>query len=733
MKKRSHFLPFLFVVLLVSLSSAVGQKTPVTLGDAMMNPDIAGLRGTSSYNWMKDGLSYTITKRDSGAFTQSIWKVDAKTGAERKLVDLSTLKMPGKDSPFRFRNYVFSEDERVIIFTISSKRIWRRSTVGEYAVYDTRNGRLIPLPKRGEGLRNVKVSPDSKWVGYVGGDDLYIMNLETGEETRLTHDGGESVYNGRFGWVYEEEFGITDGWQWSPDSKRIAYWHEDERGVPLYTLTDWSPLHPELIPLRYPKPGDPNPVERIGVIDIATKSTVWMDTGSDTDIYIPRIFWTRDPYTLCIMRLNRLQNHLHLLLGDVRTGRTRVLLEEKSSTGWVEVEHGAYLYFLKNGKQFLWASERSGWNHLYLYDMTGKLLNPVTSGPWEVTEVAGVSVDERTVYYVSTEQSPLERHLYAVRLDGAKKRRLSAEVGSHSFNMSPTCAVFSDTWSSVQQPPKSVFRNSDGVELRVIEEKKPDSYERYAWSPVELFTFRTSDGLELYGSLVKPPDFDPSNKYPLYFDVYGGPGTQAVRNEWPSAMDEYIANQGFILVHIDNRGGSGRGTDFKHRVYKQLGKWEANDYIECARFLCSRPYVDANNIVIWGWSYGGYMAALTLLLGADTFTAGVAVAPGTDWKLYDTIYAERYMQRPSDNPEGYKVGSCLEHADKLRGKLYIIHGGMDDNVHLQNTMQFIDKLNAAGKDYKLRIYPRGNHGVADRGTILSLYESFMTFFKQNLN
>ncbi|MBI5646724.1 MAG: DPP IV N-terminal domain-containing protein [Ignavibacteriae bacterium] len=710
----------------------VAQKKPVTLSDAFMNRDLAGGGRGGGYTWLKNGTQYSITKRDSGAMSQSIYAVDAETGKEAKLVDLSGLKKPGKDSPFTFQSYSWSPDQTKLVFTLSVKRLWRRSTLGEYAVYDIASKKLTVLPKHGDGLRNVKVSPDGAWVGYVAADNIWVMNLASGEETQLTNDAQENVYNGRFGWVYEEEFSITDGWQWSPDSKRIAFWQEDERGVPEYKMTDWTSLHLEFVPIRYPKPGDANPIEKIGVIDVASRARTWMDLGSETDIYVPRIMWTQDPATLCIYRLNRLQNHLELLFADAATGKSRVVLEEKSATGWIDIENFGYLKFLTKKKQFIWNSERDGWNHAYLFNTDGTLVNQITKGAFEITQIAGLSPDEKVLYYVSTEVSPLERHLYSIRLDGGKKKKLSVEAGSHSFSMSPTCALYSDAWSSIDAPSKAVMRNIDGEELRVISEAKRETFAAYRWSQKELFTVKTADGLELQCSMLKPPDFDPAKKYPVYFDVYGGPGTQAVRNAWPGAMHQYIANEGFIVVQCDNRGSSGRGTDFKHRVYKQLGKWEANDYVETAKYLSALPFVDARNIVIWGWSYGGYMAALTMLLGADHFSAGVAVAPVTDWKFYDTIYAERFMQRPADNPDGYKAGSCLEHAKLLKGKLYLIHGGMDDNVHLQNMMQFVDRLHQANKNYELRIYPRGDHGVADGGTTMGLYESFMSFFRKVL-
>ncbi|MBL0177047.1 MAG: S9 family peptidase [Ignavibacteria bacterium] len=714
--------------------TAQAQKKAITLADAM-GGELAmggGGRGLGAIQWLKDGVSYTITKKDSGAMTSSIWKVDAKTGKEQLLVDLRGLKKIGSDKSFSYLSYTWSADESKILFATSRTQIWRRSNLGEYAVYDIAAKKLIGVINHEEGLRNVKLSPDGKWVGYVAKDNIWVMNLASGAETQLTNDAQEAVYNGRFGWVYEEEFSIVDGWQWSPDSKRIAFWQEDERKVPEFTLTDWKPLHLELTKIRYPKPGDANPIEKIGVIALDTKKITWMDLGAETDIYIPRIAWTSDANTLSIHRLNRLQNRLELLFADASTGATRTVLEEKRDNGWIEIENGAALKFLKTKKQFLWASERDGWNHLYLYDMTGKQLAQVTKGNWEVTQTPGLSADEKWLYYVSTEVSPLERHLYRIKLDGSGKEKLTEEEGSHTFNVSPGCAFYVDTWSSTKHPSMSKLFEGDGDVAREISQPKTALYEKYAWVPKELFTFTTSDGLVLHCSMMKPPDFDPAKKYPLYFDVYGGPGYQNVRNSWPTCMHEYLANEGFIVIEVDNRGGGARGTDFKFRVYKQLGKLEAADYVECAKYLSTMPYVDKDRIGIWGWSYGGTMSALSMLLGADVFKAAVSIAPVVDWRLYDTIYAERYMQRPSDNPDGYKAGSCLEHASKLKGKLLLIHGGADDNVHLQNHMQFVDKLQRAGKQYDARIYPSGDHSVADGATFLGLYEYFVNYMKTNL-
>ncbi len=714
--------------LLLICAPVQAQKKAVTLRDVFGNPAFSPPRMVN-LQWMQNGTHYTYVKTDRESGARSIMRVDARSGDESVLVDINGLALPDK----KFQSYSWEENERFMLITVEERPIWRRSTIGEYALYDTEQKKLTAVPKHENGVMNVKVSPDGKWVGYVYADNIWIMDLATGEERQLTKDARENVYNGRFGWVYEEEFSIVDGWQWSPDSKRIAFWQEDERQVKEFTMTNWMPLYQDLVRIRYPKPGEKNPVEKIGVIDLADGATRWMDLGTDTDIYVPRIAWTRDVNTLCIYRMNRLQNGLELLFADVRTGATRTLHSESSATGWIGVDDAHYLRFLKNSDRFLWLSEKDGWNHLYLYDYTGKLIRQLTSGPWEIAEVAGISHDEKTVYFVSTEASPIERNLYRVDIGNGKRKRLTENPGRHAVSVSPGGALFIDTWSSVSQAATRALFDSDGDEIRSLGATDMSVFEKYAWSSKELFTVKTSDGLVLDASMIKPPDFDPSKKYPVFFDVYGGPGTQAVYNSWPGTMQQWYANEGFIVVQVDNRGSGGRGTAFKHAVYKQLGKWEVNDYVETAKHLATLPFVDKDRIGIWGWSYGGYMAALTLMLGSDYFSTGTAIAPVADWSLYDTIYAERFMQRPEDNPDGYKVGSCLEHADKLKGKLLVIHGGLDDNVHVQNTMKLVDALEEAGKQFDMRIYPNGDHGVAGgMKSRLGLFEYYMQFMKHHL-
>lgn len=720
----------LFALVLIAVAPLSAQKKAVTLNDVFMNRNFFAPR-MPGLQWLNNGTHYTYLKTDGGV--RSIWKVDAASGEEEVLVDGATLSLTEGGEALKFQSYSWSENQRLIVFTLDERNIWRRSTIGTYAVYDVAKKKLYALPEHAGGVMNVKVSPDGSKVGYVFEDNIWVMDLATGTETQLTDDATEHVHNGRFGWVYEEEFSIVDGWLWSPDGSRIVFWQEDERGVPEFTMTNFMPLYHDYVRIRYPKSGENNPVEKIGVIDLSTRDIRWMDLGSETDVCIPRIRWTREPGTICIYRMNRVQNEIELLFGDVATGKTRTVLHETSATGWIGVEDGSWLHFLEKKDRFIWASERDGFNHLYLYDYSGKLVRQITTGAWEVTDVLGITPDEKTLYYLSTEISAMERQLYRIDVDGDDKERLTEEAGWHGIDMSPTCALYIDSWSSVTHPMRRAIFDGDGDRIRDLPSMDPAVFDEYHWSEKELFTVTTSDGLTIECSMLKPANFDPAKKYPVFFDVYGGPGTQAVRNSWPGTMQQWYASEGFIVIQADNRGSSGRGTAFKHAVYRQLGKWEVNDYVEVAKHLGTLPYVNKDRIGMWGWSYGGYMSALTMLLGADYFHAAVSIAPVTEWTMYDTIYSERFMQRPQDNPDGYKVGSCLEHADKLKGKLLVIHGGLDDNVHLQNTLRFVDRLEEAGKQFDMRIYPNGDHGVAGGfKSRIGLFQYYMDFMKEHL-
>ena len=466
---------------------------------------------------------------------------------------------------------------------------------------------------------NVKFSPDGKYIGFVRNNNIYTIDLASGSEHQLTVDGAEHIINGKFDWVYEEEFEISDGWQWSPDSRHIAFWRLDENRVPEYTLTEWDSLHLQLIPMRYPKAGEPNSIVKIGVVDIQTSSTRWMDLGTNDDIYIPRIEWTLSPSVLSIERMNRGQNVLELLYADISTGATRTILQETDDK-WVDVTND--LTFLKNG-DFIWPSERDGYRHLYLYRNDGTLINQITKGKWEVESFYGVDEKAGDVYYSSTEVSPLERQIYRVQLNGKNKQRLTAAPGTHAANFSPSCRYFLDTYSNISTPPNISLVNNEGTALSVIEQNTNPALRDIEIGKTTFLSFTTSDGIQLNASIMKPVDFDSTKKYPVLVYTYGGPGSQVVLNAWERTSDvlwyTYLGQHGYLIFMVDNRGTGARGKDFKTTGYRNLGKWEVNDQVEGAKYLASLPYVDKNRIGIWGWSYGGYLASMVILNGADYF------------------------------------------------------------------------------------------------------------------
>jgi dipeptidyl-peptidase 4 len=720
---------FLSILTLISgtfLSPA--QEQDFTLEEIFLSDKFTPQR-MNGIQWLNDGEHYTFIRNDPESGVQQILAHSAKDGSEQLLLDGSMLVLPGTDEPLRFDSCSWSPDESRLLLAANTKQIWRYSRSADYYLFDRSERWLRPIsPTPGE-VMNVKFSPDGKYIGFVRDDDIYYYNIETQTETRLTDTAGDRVYNGRFGWVYEEEFGIADGWRWSPDSKRVAYWHEDENPVNLFILTDYMPLYSEQTVLPYPKAGDDNPVVQIGVVDIETGKTIWMDIGAETDQYIPRIAWTEDPSKLSVQKLNRAQNHLEFLIADVTTGSTEIIFEERSP-GWIDITDD--LTFLDDGTHFLWISNRDGWNHFYLYDYTGRVVRQITEGPWDVSEITAVDGNRGVLFYTSSEITPRENHLFRIGLDGGNKTRLTREPGLHMINMSPTGDYYIDTYSNTNTPLQVHLFDRDGREIRRIISNSPEPYEDYRISRPKFGSFTTSDSFLLDYRITFPADFDTSNRYPVIFSVYGGPGSQRVRDTWINLWEQHLAQKGFIIFTMDPRGTGGRGRDFLFASYKRLGVTEVNDFIEGAKYLAGYDYVDPSRNGIWGWSYGGYVSILTLLLGADYFKTGVSVAPVTDWRFYDTIYTERYMLRPQDNPEGYDAGSCIVHADSLRGNLLIVHGAMDDNVHLQNTYHFIDALQRKNKRFDLHKYPRGNHGIGSGIIRLHYHTLFTNFFLEKL-
>lgn len=627
-----------------------------------------------------------------------------------------------------FTDYVLSADERRLLLTTDVEPIYRHSFTAEYWIYDRQDGSLRRLSQGGP-QQQAQFSPDGSRVAFVRGGNLFVADPAAGSERQLTFDGRfNHIINGLPDWVYEEEFSFARAFAWSPDGRKIAYLRFDESRVKQYNMNRFAGgLYPENYTFKYPKAGEQNSVVELYCCDVADGSTVRMDTGEQTDQYIPRLFWTPTGQ-LGFYRLNRLQNHFEVLLCD-SSGASRVVYDERNDR-YVERVDGRTVTFLPDGDRFVVRSERDGFMHLYLYGVSEGLLGRITSGEWEVTELLGIEGDR--VYYLSTETSPLRRDLYTVRLDGRGKRRLTGGDGTYRIAPSRGFRYFISYFSNVRTPNRVTLHRSDGRLVRTLEDNaalraKLDELQ----VPVkEFFRFATSEGVELNGYMVRPNGFDSSRRYPVLMTQYSGPGSQQAADRWTIGWEDVLVQQGYIVACVDGRGTGFRGEEFKKCTYGELGKYETVDQIEAARYLASLPYVDPDRIGIYGWSYGGFMALNCILKGNDVFRAAIAVAPVTSWGFYDTIYTEIYNGLPQDNPSGYDDNSPIHFADRLKGKLLIAHGTGDDNVHIQNTYEMITKLVEYDKPFELYVYPDRNHGMGPSRH--HLMERCIEFVQRNL-
>ena len=664
--------------------------------------------------WIEGGARYSYAARATNGSV--IHGYDPAMAKDTVLFTSEGLKFPGTEKAFAYESFQWARDFKHLVFKANFQPLYRRSGVSDYFVYSLADK---TLKLAATGARTGELSPDGTMLGVERGGDMYVEDLSTRSEKRLTRDASELTYNGHFDWVYEEEFGLAQAWNWSPDSRHIAFWQINESKEPVIQLSDFSGAHPEWDQIRIPQPGDSNPRARVAVVDVKSGKRVWLDPGEIGEFYIPRIYWTSRPDTMAMITLDRAQQVMKLYFFDVTTGGKRLVMSETSKT-WIDV-YDFYagiqdmMSFPEGSHEFFWISDRDGWQHVYRYDYSGKPINQVTRGPWSVTRIEGLDAAAQTMYYSSTEVSPLQRQLYTVKFDGTGSRRLTQAEGTHGINMSPNARYYLDTWSSVTRPRQVELWAAGGAKLATLEDNAAVSQwtATHAYSPTQLLNFTTSDNVKIDISIIKPVPFDPARKYPVIFAVYGGPGSQDVYNRFnTSTQQQWLAQQGYIVVNVNNRGTNNYGSAFMKVVYKNLGKYESHDFAETAKYLATLPYVDSRRIGIMGTSYGGYSTVFTMEMYPELFTVGVANSAVADWKLYDTIYTERYMGLLGDNKAGYDSSSAIANASKLTGHLMVIHSMLDDNVHPQNTMQLLTAFTTAGKDVDLRIYPPGHHGAA---------------------
>jgi dipeptidyl-peptidase-4 len=676
---------------------------------------------------MKDGVHYTILE-DSYTISKFSYSTGNKTDV---LFSLYEYPINGATE---ISSYELSGNEERILITTDRDYIYRHSFVAFNYIFDFSTQKLIGVFDKKQQL--AKLSPDGNYVAFVYENNIYTKDLNNQVIKQITYDGkhGE-IINGMPDWVYEEEFTLTSGFEWSPDSKFLAFYRFDESKVREFQIEEYKNLYPDWYSYKYPKAGEENSVVNIQVYDIASGKIQTMSTGEETDIYFPRIKWTSSPEQLCVIRLNRLQNMAELLLCDAKNGNSQVFYTETDKK-FISEFTDDFANFISNSNELIILSGKDGYTHLYRFNLSGELINQITQGEWEVDKILSIDEKNKTIYYTSTEVSPLERHIYKVFFDGSGKQKISTEKGNNYAEFSSTCDYYIGFNSSASAPLKVSLYDKKCKLIRVLEDNVSlNSFiKEFEFSQQEFFNFIGPGGQKLYGYMFKPADFDPTKKYPLLMYVYGGPESQEVLDEWnrQQAWFHLLAQHGYIVACVDNRGTDGRGEEFKKLTYLQLGKYETEDQIAAAKYLGSQPYIDNDRIGIFGWSYGGYMSLLCLMKGNGIFKMGIAVAPVTNWRFYDSAYTERFMRRPQDNSEGYDDNSPLNNVKGLKGKLLLVHGSSDDNVHFQNSMMLVDELVKNNKQFEMQFYPNKNHGINGGNTRFHLYTRMTDFIFEDL-
>ncbi len=678
------------------------------------------------FHSMNNGDYYVVVNNNGAQLDKYSYKT-----LEKVETIVTTNNLNGINSLY---DYTFSKAENKLIIGTETEQIYRHSSRGIYYVYDLISKKLTKISDN--KIQEPTLSPNENKVAYMYNNNLFYKDLKTNTTKQITFDGKKNkIINGITDWVYEEEFAFVRAFEWNGNSDKLAYIRFDETNVPEFSMDIFgSDLYQTQQVFKYPKAGEKNAEVSLHLYNIQTQNSQKIELGNKQQYYIPRIEWTNEANTLCVTTLNRHQNNLNLIFVDGNTLKSNVLLNEKDAA-YVDVTDN--LTFLKDNS-FIWTSEKDGFNHIYHYNKTGKLINQVTKGNWEVTNYYGYDAKNSRIYYQSTEDGSINRSVSTIDLDGSNQQKLSIKKGTNSAAFSNSFNYYINTFSNAETPTiYTLNKAKTGKEIKVIKENSAVTslIAEYQLGKKEFSTITTKDGtFNMW--MIKPANFDATKKYPLFMYQYSGPGSQQVANRWHYANDYWhymLSQKGYIVACIDGRGTGFKGRDFKKVTQKELGKYEIEDQIEAAKELAKRNYIDANRIGIWGWSFGGYMSSLAITKGADTFKMAIAVAPVTSWRFYDTIYTERYMQTPQENASGYDDNSPINFTHLLKGKYLLVHGSGDDNVHVQNTMRMINALVEANKQFDMFIYPDRSHGIySTRNDRLHLYKKMTTFIEENL-
>ena len=716
------FIYYLFIFLIPFFGSTQTSKE-LTLDDIFLNR-------TFSQDWvwglnsMNNGKEYSIIDYENNIV--KIEKHSYKTGKKIKTI----LNSNDIDS-LMFNDYKFNSTEDKILLKVERERIYRYSEKSFVYAYDLKSKTLTKIFDKKISL--AEFSPNGEMISYVYNNNIYIYELLSGKTIACTTEGEKNkIIYGATDWVYEEEFGLVKGYEWSHDSKYLAYYRFDESNVKEFSMDVFKQnLYPTQERFKYPKAGEENSVVSIFIHELKTQNTIEIAETENKFEYTPRIYWTNNSKKLCVLKLNRHQNHLKLIFADPNNGEQELIYEEKDSA-YIDIHDNTT--FLEDG--FIWTSEKDGFNHLYKFLYDSKKMFQITTGKFEVTNFYGYDDKKNLIYFQSNEKSPLKKHIYSINLNGTSKRLLTKNNGVNNAVFSKKMEYFINTNSTANTPNYITLNNKKGKTIRVLKDsgKLKKRLSQYSLSEKEFFTFKTEDNVSLDGWMMKPPDFDENKKYPVLMYVYGGPGHQLVLDSWGRyyMWYQFLSQKDIIIVCVDNRGTGGKGSSFKKCTYQELGKLETQDQIAANKYISSLNYIDKDKIGIWGWSYGGYMSSLCLLKGSDVFQFAIAVAPVTNWRFYDTIYTERYMRTPQENPDGYDLNSPINYVDQLTGNYLLIHGSADDNVHYQNTMEMISALVKENKQFDLFIYPDKNHGIYGGKTTLNLMTKITDFIMNNL-